>query len=147
MIVNGQQLPESFVAAIENGQLQRERGSWQLREERDSYGNPLETGLGSVFHTPEQIKEETDLLPNHFEPDGYYGESLQDMAGPGAIADIVDFSQIICFAIAGGGEPFCFDYRDSTNEPSVIWWDDVYWRKVSPDFVTFLRLFDFSGST
>ena len=59
--------------------------------------------------------------------------------------DIVDFSQIVCFAIAGGGEPFCFDFRESPNPPSVIWWDDVFWRKVSPEFEAFLQLFDLDG--
>src|SRR5690606_288217 len=101
-----------------------------------------ETELGEVSRTVEQIKIETDVLPTHFQPDGYYGESLPDMAGPGAIPDIVDFSQIVCFGIAGGGEPFCLDYRSSPQRPSVIWWDDVYWRRVSPDFGAFLELFD-----
>ncbi len=111
------------------------------------YGNLLETKLGQVFDTPARIKEETDSLPVHFAPDGYYGESLPDMAGPGAIPDIVDFVEIVCFAIAGGGEPFCFDYRESSDQPSVTWWDDVYWRRVSPDFEAGLQLFDLSGGT
>lgn len=49
---------------------------------------------------------------------------------------------MICFGISGDGAPFCLDYRTSENEPSVIWWDDIYWRKVSPNFKEFLALLE-----
>ena len=142
MIVNGLTLPMRFVDAVKTRRFNRSRGSWQLREDCDSYGNRLEAELGEVYRTAKQIKVETDRLATHFQANGCYGESLADFAGPGAIPDILDFSQIICFGISGGGEPFCFDYRKSEEHPSVIWWDDVYWRKVSPDFDSFLELFD-----
>ena len=67
-------------------------------------------------------------LPVGFEPNGAYGESLPEMAGPSAIPDIVDFDGVVCFGISGDGAPFCFDYRGSGAEPRIIWWDDVYWR-------------------
>ena len=142
MIVNELKLPESFATAVKSTRLKRTKGSWQLRKECDSYGNPLETELGEVYRTPKRIKNETAGLTVQFEPNDYYGKSLADFAGPGAIPDIVDFAEILCFGIAGGGEPFCFDYRETTKTPSVIWWDDVYWRRVSPDFDAFLKLFD-----
>ena len=145
MIINDLELPASFVNALNSGRLDRSRGSWQLLQDCDSDGHPLETELSEMYRTEEKIQAETDALPESFQPDGYYGESSPDMAGPGAIPDIVDFSQIVCFGSAGGGEPFCFDFRDSIERPSVIWWDDAYWRKVSPDFEAFLNLFDFSS--
>ncbi len=62
--------------------------------------------------------------------------------GPGAIPDIVDFRGVVCFGMSGDGAPFCFDSRERGTEPRVIWWDDVYWRVVAPDFASFLPLFD-----
>lgn len=83
-------------------------------------------------------------LPKHFAPDGFYGEPSVEADAPGYIPDIVDFSKIVCFGISGDGAPFCFDFRDNESNPSVIWWDDVYWRRVAPDFASFLELFDIS---
>ena len=140
MIVNQLPLPRQFVEMVNSRKFRRSIGSWQLIEERDSYGNLLETELGEVYCTTQAIRKETNELPVHFQPDGYYAEPTEEMAGPGAIPDIVDFSRILKFGLSGDGAPFCFDYRDS-DKPSVIWWDDVYWRRVSPDFVD---LFDFA---
>jgi hypothetical protein len=39
-----------------------------------------------------------------------------------------NFSEIICFGMSGDGTPFCFDFRSNTHQPSIIWWDDIYWR-------------------
>ena len=142
MKINGFSLPLLFLDAISVGRLKREIGSWDLIRDIDAFGNPLETSLGQVFDTFERLKKETDELPTGFESDGYYGESASDLAGPGAIPDITDFSRIVCFAISGDGSPFCFDYREDINEPSVIWWDDVYWRQVAPNFESFLALFN-----
>src|SRR5262249_48296221 len=101
-----------------------------------------ETELGEFYDTRERVDNETAELRVGFEADGFYGESLPDMAGPGAIPDILDFSKIVCFGISGDGAPFCLDYRESPESPRVIWWDDVYWRVVAPDFESFLELFD-----
>ena len=141
MTTNGLLLPASFVEAVEVGFLKREVGSWQLRVNRDAFGHELETELGEVYDTLEEINEETARLPTGFEPNDYYGESLQQMAGPCAIPDIVDFSKVVCFGISGDGSPFCFDYRESSERPRVIWWDDVYWRVIAPDFENFLAMF------
>ena len=46
------------------------------------------------------IEQATSELPDGFEPNGVYGESLPEMAGPGAIPDIVDFGGIVCFGVA-----------------------------------------------
>jgi hypothetical protein len=139
--VNGHQLPASFVRALESGALAREIGSCPLRSGRDAFGHPLETELGEVYTTPAAIERATAELPAGFEPNGVYGESPPEVAGPGAIPDIVDFADVVCFGVAGDGAPFCFDYRDGGAEPRIIWWDDVYWRAVAPDFASFLALF------
>jgi hypothetical protein len=61
---------------------------------------------------------------------------------PGFIPYIFDFSHILTFANSGDGALFCFDYRDHDVKPSIIWWDDAYWRRVAPSFKEFLSLFD-----
>ena len=142
MKVNGLRLPDSFLQAVASGSLRREVGSWQLLSNRDAFGQKLETELGEVYDTLAKIKRETAELPNGFEPNVVYGESLAAMAGPGAIPDIVDFRGVVCFGMSGDGAPFCFDYRGGAAEPRVIWWDDVYWRIVAPDFASFLSLLD-----
>ena len=142
MKTNGLDLPPLFIDTISEGRLKREIGSWELIRDIDAFGNPLETSLGEVFDTFERLKKETDELPTGFEADGYYGEPAPDLEGPGAIPDIRDFSKIVCFAISGDGSPFCFDYREDINEPSVIWWDDMYWRRLAPNFGSFLSLFN-----
>ncbi|MBL8019919.1 MAG: SMI1/KNR4 family protein [Leptospirales bacterium] len=58
-----------------------------------------------------------------------------------AIPDIVDFTHIVCFGTSGDGAPFCLDYRQDSSKPSVLWWDDIYWRRIAPDVDSFLELF------
>jgi len=142
MKINNHELPEAFVEAISKGELKRKIGSWNLIENHDAFGNKLETELGEVFNTFERISKETEKLPIGFEESGDSKDTFEDLMGPGAIPNIHDFSNIICFAISGDGSPFCFDYRNSKKEPSVIWWDDVYWRLVAPDFNSFISLFN-----
>jgi len=144
MMVNGLTLPSVLVDALRSGRLRRDLGVWQLKAEKDTYGNPLETDL-RIIDSEEKIQQTTGALPASFQADGYYGESLADIAGPGAIADIIDFSQIVCFADSGDGAPFCLDFRESSTCPSVIWWDDVYWRRIAPDVASFFLLFDFDA--
>lgn len=146
MVVNGLALPDSLVDALRSGQLARSRGSWQLKADLDAYGNPLESELGEIYSSPEELKLETDKLSADFPSNEDYGESSTDFAGPGAIPDITEFSEIVCFAISADGSPFCLDFRESKARPSVIWWDDVYWRRIAPDVESFLALFDFNAA-
>jgi hypothetical protein len=68
----------------------------------------------------------TNMLPDYFQPDGDYGEpGSPGEDEPGFIPDVVDFSLIICFAVDGEDAPFCFDYRDDKENPSVIYWADA----------------------
>src|SRR5688572_4429467 len=145
MIIEGLRLPEAFVQAVRQGKLKREIGSWPLKEDVDAYGNPLETELGYVYEDEMTIAQETAELPQHFQPDGCYGTD-ECANEPGFVRDITDFSNIVCFGIAGDGAPFCFDFREDRHEPSIIWWDDVYWRRIAPNFEAFLNLFDFGNT-
>lgn len=145
MLIKGLKLPVSFVETIRKGTLQREIGCWTLRKETDAYGNHLETELGQIYDSEESIFRETNLLPKGFESDEYYGETSESENNLGFIRDITDFSKIICFGVSGDGAPFCFDYRDDLNNPSIIWWDDIYWRRIAPHFDSFLILFDLNN--
>lgn len=143
MIVNSLKIPISFVEMIRKGTLRRKIGGWNLRQEIDAFGNHFESELSQIFENKEEIVRETNLLSNNFESDDFYGEEgSESKNSPGFIPDIIDFSKIICFGISGDGAPFCFDYRDNSEEPNVIWWDDVYWRRIAPDFISFIELFD-----
>ena len=59
MTINGLALPEAFVIDIQQGILRRSRGSWQLLNDVDAWGKPLETGLDEVFEAAESLKEKT----------------------------------------------------------------------------------------
>jgi hypothetical protein len=112
-----------------------------LREELDAFGQRLETELGEFLETEAAIEQATDALSRDFKPDGFYGEPHEEPE-PSGTPDIVDFSGILCFGSAGDGAPFCLDYRANPEHPQIIWWDDICWRVVAPDFDTFLRLFE-----
>jgi hypothetical protein len=145
MIVGRWKLPKLFVEMCESDKFSRETGSWDLINDIDAYGNPLETDLGTVYATKGEIIDESAMLPQHFRSDGYYGTPTPDeQTLPGYISDILDFSGIVCFGTAGSGEQFCLDYRDDSGSPSVIMWDDNYWRRISPDFESFVKLFTFT---
>ena len=141
MVISGNVLPERFVRAIKNESLERKVGSWQLKKNYDSFGNELETELDQVWSTYQEILEANLELPKHFHNDGVYGQQSEYKDEPGFIEDIVDFTHIVEFSISGDGTPFCFDFRHDEEKPEIIWWDDVYWRKISGSFEDFISLF------
>lgn len=150
MEVNGLKLPESFVEFFEKEQ----NTMWDLRKKTDAYGNPLQTDFAPL-DSVKRMQEETASLSEYFgPPDQYGGEGItpeilemvrQQMAeGPSFLFDITDFSKIVWFGASAGGAPFCFDYRESPQEPSVIHHDDSHgrWRRVAPNFDTFIKLLE-----
>lgn len=141
MKVRKLEIPLKMVEAIEAGLLKRCIGSWELKRDFDSFGNPLETELGEFYDSATIIAEESVCLGINFIADGVYGE-MHEEAYPGSIPDILNFEKILCFGCSGDGAPFCLDYREFLDSPSVIWWDDIHWRKVSPNFHMFLELFE-----
>lgn len=141
MQVNGLRIPEDLVRMLASGRLRWARGSLPLVREVDAYGHPLETELGQVHAECARMRSATASLTRDFVPDGVYGSGELPLGAPGAIPDIVDFGQIVCFAESGDGAPFCLDYRDAAAPPCVIWWSDDHWRRVAPDMASFLALF------
>jgi len=143
MRINGLTLPNSFVDAVREGTLKREVGCWWLKGKTDAYGDALETELAEVYATQGRIRRATAELSIYWARNEIYGVDSSDEANkPGFIPDILDFSKIIAFGISADGAPFCFDYREGKVGPSVIWWDDVYWRRIAPNFYDFVCLFD-----
>ena len=138
MQINGLPLPDRFIKCLSDKELYREVGSLALRA-TDAYGNPLESELGEVHDSLESIASATSELPIHFEDDGCYGGESDSANEAGYVPDIIDFSRIICFGSSSDGSPFCLDYREG-DVPSVLWWDDVYWRRIAPEFHSFLGL-------
>ncbi len=143
MNVRGFQIPGLLSDMLMQRRLSRKQGSWQLRADADHYGQRLETELGMVHPSLLAIEEATTKLPLGFPaeeanyPDDFKGE-------PGHIPYITDFAAIVEFGLSGDGSPFCLDYRFDSAQPSVIWWDDTYWRKIAPSFEDFISLFDLS---
>jgi len=101
----------------------------------------FETELSWIITDISDLKtEHRDLVrgfPPEFaeddEPFGFYSTE---------IPYILDFSKVVPFAQSGDGAQFCFDFRDDINNPSIIWWADVTWIRVSNDIEGFVDLFD-----
>ena len=103
----------------------------------------METEIGDVYEDTKSITRETNNLSEGFPP--YALDEPNEWENkPGYISYITDFSKIVCFGMSGDGADFCFDYREDANNPNVIWWDDVYWRRIAPNYDSFIVLFDFS---
>ena len=144
MEVTGLKLPTGFVRDVNNGKLRREIGSWQLKSDIDAFGNHLETEIGDVCETPEAISRATEDLWTYFVDESPDDEPNEWENEPGYIPYIKNFSEILQFALGGDGSPFCFDFRNDVNNPSVIWWADAYWRRIADDYESFIELFDLS---
>lgn len=142
MIIKGCKLPDSFLRIAQRIPSNKLVG-WELKHYVDAYGNLFEPELMKFYSDQESILRATNELPEHFKPDGYYGElGSPGENEPGFIPDIVDFSKIICFAVDGEDAPFCFDYREDAERPSVVYWADAWWRRVAPNFDSFMALYD-----
>jgi hypothetical protein len=138
MVVKGFQLPAAFVDLFHEGGI-----PYSTNEACgvDAYGNPweceleLHVDLSSFEWWSDHLQEAFSCDPNDPPPQPPYHSS-------GFIPYIDDFSQIVCFGTGHEGSPFCFDYRANQDTPSIIYWDDIYWRRVAPDFETLLTLFE-----
>jgi hypothetical protein len=147
MTVNGLQFPASFAEFYEENRY----SNWDLKENVDAYGNPLETGF-EPLDTVERMEEDTAGLARYGPPDlSTYSPEIQKRVSeeletmrPGFLPVITDFSKIVCFGRTSAGEPFCFDFREDARESSVIHFDDRYarWRKIAPNFDAFISLFE-----
>ncbi|MCE9596615.1 MAG: SMI1/KNR4 family protein [Spirochaetia bacterium] len=126
-------LPAGFQRLLDNketiarltGASARSGGTWEMT-------------FGKCYQSEAQIRESTDKMAAAFLSDCYYGDRPER---PPYLADITDFSQIICFAEDSEGAPFCFDYRNQIPEPKIVHWDGYAWLQVSESFDEFLALF------
>lgn len=143
MEIKGLKLPSLFLQDIDEIDRRSIRHV-KLFSDTDAFGFNLDVDLIEL-HNRERIIRETNNLPKGFEPNGYYGEPNETdyrQNYPGFILDITDFSEIICFGDGGDASPFCFDYRNDSDNPSVIWWNDDHWRRIAPDYESFRTLLD-----
>lgn len=145
MQINDLELPHAFVGDVQAGRFRETRGSWELIENRDAHGKPLETEIAYVLEAVAELEKATGELGQNFccintDDIDEYDETLG--AARGEIPYIWDFSQLICFAKAADDAPFCFDFRENADDPSVIWWADEHWQRVAPNYESFLSLFE-----
>jgi hypothetical protein len=141
--IAGLPVPEAFVRAA-RANLISEGVVLRPVDGVDAYELPLSPTLAHLYFEPATLMRATSRVAIGFEADSWYGARTPDVAG--AIADITDFSRILCFGFSAEGEPFCFDFRDDLERPSVICWDGeaLAWRRIAPDAETFLRIFSLS---
>jgi hypothetical protein len=140
MVVKGLQLPEAFVRVVNDGGLEANDYSDDL-DPVDAYGNPWSPDLVTYIN-PANIEENNRLMEKNGRMDPNEPPPSSPEHCPGFIPYIDDYSQIVCFGENGMGEPYCFDFRENPEKPSIIQWYDVYWRRVAPDFETLLTLLD-----
>jgi hypothetical protein len=148
MVVNGLKLPASFVEFVQTIRDNPLRQHWQLIEPVDAHGNHWEADL-DIYTETGMIIQETAELAEHFGPEARplatpEIQKIRDYHAqqPGHIPDIDDFTNVICFGRTASGEKFCFDFRGNREEPIIIFWNDGHWRRVAPDFSSFIRLFE-----
>jgi hypothetical protein len=156
MVVNDFELPAAFVQlceAIERGEAPWE---WDLQENVDAYGKPWEVADLRIHCDPKGIQADTDRLLYWFYHEGRFQDGVE--VPPEEIAepppggwpvahgctedeDFTGVANFVWFASATDGMVYCFDFGTDPKEPSVVYWDG-YWRRVAPNFETFMALFD-----
>ena len=149
MVVNGLKLPDAFVQFLE----EHGYSDWELKGNVDAYGHPLEEATFVPYNSVEWMEQETAPLAQYFGPADLAGYSPEVQAKvraelavvpPGFLPEIADFSQIVRFGTSPSGEPYCFDFRENSQEPSIIHFPDVgsRWRRIAPNFETFISMFE-----
>jgi hypothetical protein len=161
MTVNGLKLPDAFVALIDRP---KPLGWWVAK------GDPrrwiYRGGKDGVYWVPEGtpdhynwlddlrliervawVEYQTNRLPDAFHIAEYTSEVIAKWDAvwgnrPGFIPLITDFSRIVQFGEDGESAAYCFDYRDNPDEPSIIHWNDGYWRRFAPNFDTLISWFE-----
>ena len=143
MVVNGLTLPTAYERLIGQGDRSHH---WTLKENQDAYGHYLGLSDLELFTDMDRITRETEWLPGSFKidrlsPGEVEQRNVEDAGEPGFIPFITDFSRIVQFGRNGEGDPCCFDFRENSQEPSVIFFDEYYWRRIAPDFKAFIGLY------
>jgi len=60
---------------------------------------------------------------------------------PGNPSTAKVWCQLVHFGEAGDAAAYCCDHRDNREELSIIHWNDACWRRLAPDFDTFINRF------
>jgi SMI1/KNR4 family protein SUKH-1 len=148
-VVNGLTLPADYAPFVKRSE---HAPDWHFKGQADAYGRPCGAQF-FPYRTLEQTVGETLGLTEFFSP-GYtrlYTPQAEEQdwvrceaERPGFLPDIADFSKIVWFGRTPAGEPVCFDFRESTQEPSIIYCPDMYchWRRVAPNFHAFVALLE-----
>jgi hypothetical protein len=139
--IAGLPVPDLYLRAVRISSFAGDE-PFETRGGADAYGHPLTLSIVQMYQEPADLIRATTRVAIGFEPDAWYGARTPAITG--AISDIVDFSRILCFGVSAEGEPFCFDFRDELESPSVICWDGnaMVWRRIAPDVEGFLRIFE-----
>jgi SMI1 / KNR4 family (SUKH-1) len=146
IVVHGLNLPtafETFVRTFDGTLLY-----WVLGGGVDAYGNRFAADFETTTNLS-LIEQSTKELALYFGagdmPPEVVEKGLQEArTRPGFIPYIEDFSKIVWFGRTAAGAPYCFDFRENERQPSIIHWDDGggHWRRIAPDFQTFIGLLD-----
>jgi hypothetical protein len=139
MTVNNLRLPDTLVQLLNEGQTE-----WMSKGNVDAYGNEFTVSRPHLFRSLETIEAETAKLSQRFGP--RYEEHVR-AAGewswwPGFIPYIEEFSKIVALASVDTGDIFVLDYRENPQNPSVLFWHDIVWRRVAPTFDAFIDLYE-----
>jgi hypothetical protein len=140
MTVNGLRLPDSFVKLCQEIREGKTEEVWLLTgADVDAFGNRLSNTDVEFLTDAEKIQKETDYLLQRFQAGRFRADP--DDAQRSGFVKITNVAKFVWFGTVGSGEPFCFDFGQDPEEPSIVTWNDAYWQRVAPDFQTFLSLF------
>src|SRR6266571_3662333 len=139
MEVNGFKLPDSFASLCQDIREGNAEDSWLAKGQEDSYGNPRVNSDIEFLTDVEKIKERTDKIVHWFKAERYQ-QDPEYAACPGYVK-VTSVHKFVCFGQTAADEPFCFDFRQNPEEPSVITWNDEYWQRIAPNFDAFMGLY------
>lgn len=145
MEVNGFRLPAALVQVLQDANA--ESTNWMQREpdpskQVNAYGDKFDLGDIMILSYDTMVRE-TDNLPERFPfmtEESYNSHRLAK--APSTLPFIDDYSQIVVFGKVGSGEPYCLDYRENPQDPSVFHLPNYgsVWTRVAPNFAAFREL-------
>jgi hypothetical protein len=143
MEVNGFRLPADYAQLCEASQRGEAPDEWVLRDNLDAYGHPWENAGLVLYEDPELMAVETRALERMFrEEDRFQHDEEMCRNEPGFIEDFTGIDHYLRIGVSNVGEVYCLDFGADPKEPSVVYWDgEGYWRRVAPDFRSFIALF------
>jgi len=145
MELNGLPLPAALVQILQDAN--GETTGWMLkdpdwRKQVNAYGDEFDLGDFMILRYETMVRETADL-PGRFDPsrEKYY-YSNREAKEPSTLPYIRDYSQIVVFGKKGSGEPYCLDYRENPQAPSVFHLPHygACWMRVAPSSDSFREL-------